>query len=501
MRKRTWTLGGLFVLLLLGAYFVTRLYHLTLLPIFTDEAIYIRWSQIGSRDASWRFISLVDGKQPMFTWIMMVVLRFIKDPLTAGRLVSVGAGLLSMVGIWFLSFEVTHSKRVSFLTSFIYLVCPFTLMYDRLALYDSLVAAFSIWNLYMAILLVRYVRLDVALILGMTLGMGMLNKSSGFLSLYMLPGTLLLFDWKKKKIMSRLLQWIGLVLLSAFLSEVMYSVLRLSPLFNMVTAKDAVFVYSFKEWLSHPFNFLQGNMHGLLDWLIHYLTIPVFITSFLPIVFFRKLTKEKILLYGWCYAPIVALALFGRVLYPRFILFMAMPLLVLVSIGLIELGKKIPQKIIMLLLCVVVFGASIWTDYYILTNPLKAPIPKADSGQLLNDWPAGWGVREVNAFITEHSKNSKITIYTDGTFGLLPYAFEMYQLDNHNVTIKSIWPIPQIIPDAMVKDAAIHPTYMVFNQLQIIPDWPISFISAYQKGTNSATKMRLYQINPALIKK
>ena len=92
-------------------------------------------------------------------------------------------------------------------------------------------------------------------------------------------------------------------------------------------------------------------------------------------------------------------------------------------------------------------------------------------------------------------------MYTDGTFGLLPYAFEMYQLDNHNVTIKGLWPVPQLIPDAITKDAATYPTYMVFNQVQTIPDWPMVFISAYQKGNNAATKMRLYQINPAPVKK
>ena len=62
--------------LILAVYAWTRFANLTALPIFTDEAIYIRWSQIGAQDANWRFISLTDGKQPMFTWIMMILLRF-----------------------------------------------------------------------------------------------------------------------------------------------------------------------------------------------------------------------------------------------------------------------------------------------------------------------------------------------------------------------------------------------------------------------------------------
>ena len=51
---------------ILFLYFATRIPHLATLPIFTDEAIYIRWGQIAKNDAAWRFISLTDGKQPLF---------------------------------------------------------------------------------------------------------------------------------------------------------------------------------------------------------------------------------------------------------------------------------------------------------------------------------------------------------------------------------------------------------------------------------------------------
>src|SRR6266849_2690820 len=80
-------------------YFFTLLYHILMLPVFTDEAIYIHWSQIASDDASWRFISLTDGKQPMYVWIALNFMRIIKDPLFASRLVSVFAGFFSMIGL------------------------------------------------------------------------------------------------------------------------------------------------------------------------------------------------------------------------------------------------------------------------------------------------------------------------------------------------------------------------------------------------------------------
>src|SRR3989344_1902094 len=126
------------------AYFVSRLINLVDLPIFTDEAIYIRWAQIGGNDSSWRFISLTDGKQPLFVWGIMVALRLFNDPLFAGRLVSVIAGFFSLIGIGILSGTMFRSVKTGFFASLLYLASPFSLMYDRLALMDSLLATFSI---------------------------------------------------------------------------------------------------------------------------------------------------------------------------------------------------------------------------------------------------------------------------------------------------------------------------------------------------------------------
>lgn len=498
--KKRWGTAALIVAGLVGLYLATRLINLTKLPIFTDEAIYIRWSQIGSRDANWRYISLVDGKQPLFTWIMMVFLRFIRDPLLAGRLVSVLAGIGTTIGICLTAFELFKSKKVALVSGLLYVLIPFGLMYDRMALYDSLSGALSLWSLYLAILLVRRVRLDVALLLGFALGLGMLNKTSGFLSLYMLPGTLLLFDWGKNKRVRRLLTWAGYALVAAVISQLLYSVLRLSPLFAMIGQKDTVFVYSFREWLAHPFNFLYGNIHGLFDWAIHYLTWPIFTAAILSGLSLFKWVREKLLLLGWWFAPFFALALDGRVLYPRFILFMVLPLYILASLAITWVWDTFKRSVWRWVLIVLLLGGSVYTDFYIITNPLYAPIPQADAGQYIDDWPSGWGIPEVNAFLSAQAEKGKVSVYTDGTFGLLPYAIEIYLVDNPNMKIKGLYPIRPAMPDAMYQDAKDHPTYMIFNATQNVPSWPLKFIAEYQKGKRTDVFMRLFEVLPVASK-
>ncbi|OGG14678.1 hypothetical protein A2875_04960 [Candidatus Gottesmanbacteria bacterium RIFCSPHIGHO2_01_FULL_46_14] len=481
----------LLIVLFAAFYAVTRLVNLTQIPIFTDEAIYIRWSQIGAQDANWRFISLVDGKQPLFTWVVMVLFRLIPaDPLFVGRFASVIAGAASMAGIWVLSYEIFKRKEVAWTSALLYLISPFALVYDRMALYDSLVATFFIWNLYLAIRLARSPRLDIALIFGMTLGAGMLNKTSGFLSLYLIPTTLLLFDWNSPK---RITRWIGFVLIAAIISQLLYSVLRLSPFFHMVAQKDTVFVYSFSEWIIHPTQHLEGNLRGLFDWLITYLTWPIFFAAIAPAME-PKFRKEFLVLYAWCLVPLVGLAAAGRVLYPRFVLFLAMPLLIAAAVTIVWLFEKITNRVWRAVLFIGLFAPSLIAVYYLLFNPLYAPIAQADRGQYISDWPAGWGIREVNALLLEQSQNQHITVFTEGTFGLLPYAIEMYLVDRPNITIVGIWPLPEKMPDSIVEKIREEPTYLVANQSLLPPDWFGQLVGSWQKGLRKDRFLRLYKL-------
>src|SRR5574343_1375587 len=83
--------------LLIVSLYSLRFYHLTILPVFADEAIYIRWAQVMKAEETLRFLPLSDGKQPLFMWVIIPFLKLISDPLIAGRIVSVLCGLGTMV--------------------------------------------------------------------------------------------------------------------------------------------------------------------------------------------------------------------------------------------------------------------------------------------------------------------------------------------------------------------------------------------------------------------
>ena len=182
------------IFLLIFFYFLTRLFNLDKFPIFSDEGIYIHWAKVAWHDASWRFISLTDGKQPLQTWGTIPFLKLFPDnALLAGRLFSVATGFVGLIGMFALLYYL-FNKRTAIIGSFIYVFTPYFLFYDRMALVDSAVNAGFIWIFFLSILLIRTLRLDVALIFGLVTGLSLLAKSSAriFLALAALAPILLL---------------------------------------------------------------------------------------------------------------------------------------------------------------------------------------------------------------------------------------------------------------------------------------------------------------------
>lgn len=483
-------------------FFALRFYNILSLPIFTDEAIYIRWAQIAKQDAAWRFISLTDGKQPSFIWAMMIPLKFIKDPLLAGRTVSVVAGFLSLIGLFILTREVFKNTKIALTSVALFALYPFALVYDRLALYESMVTLFSIWSLYFLILLVRKARLDTALILGMVLGGSVLTKSSGFLSIYLSPLLLILFDTKRKLLKERFFKWVLMMGVAVVSTYVYYSVQRLSPFFHIIAEKNATFVYPFSIWIHHPLQYFYSNFHGLTDWLITYMTIPIFLLSLVSFVLnYKKNYREKIFLFLWFLGPFMALTLFGNKIYPRFVYFMSIPLLILASYSLYTLILRFKNIYIRAFIFIGFVALMVRSDIAILTHIATAPIPVIDKEQFINGWPAGGGVRESVEFFRNEAAKGKITIATEGTFGLMPFSYEMYLVSNPNVTIKGLWPIGAKPPKELTDVAKKMPVYVVFYQpcpgcmtIGTAPlTWNVKVIQSYRKEATD-NYLTVYQL-------
>ena len=473
-------------------FFGLRLYGLKFLPIFVDEAIYVRWAQQGLYDSSLRLISLVDGKQPLYIWLVSILTSYIYNPLVAGRLVSIFAGFITFVGLFLLSFELFRSRWVSIISVVLYVLYPFALILNRMAIYESLIGMFAVWSLYVAIRLVRYTNLGMSLMLGLVLGGSLLTKSSGFINIYLLPTVLLLFNFKKRKLQA-LLRCLFLALLAIILSFLYYSVLALSNKYYMIYEKDAYFIYHLAELVPYQaFDKWIGNILELSHWTFIYLTYPVGLILFLNL---RKSRKEKFLLLFWFVIPIIGIALFGRLLSPRYIFPMTLFLLPIIAVNLKDLYFFLKSKIVYSLIVIVGVSFLAFSDYKILTDLSHAPIPQKDIQQYANSFSSGQGLREIITYLAGEAEKQQIIIASEGIYGSLPTTVvEIYFVHNTKVERYPFNIRPKRLPADLYKKAKTKPVYVIFNETQSVYNWPLELVMQFGRGSSNLN-LSLYRVH------
>lgn len=481
-----------------AATFISRIFNLLNIPIFTDEAIYIRWAQIGLADSVHRYISLTDGKQPLLTWLMYPMLKIFSDPLFAGRIVSVLSGVFTVLGIYFLSREL-FGRKTAIIASIIYILSPFALLYDRLALMDSLLSGFGVWSLYLTVILAKKPRLDAALLLGLTVGLGVLTKSSAWYYLALTPFSLILFNLKAKDKISQFFKWLGLITVGTIIAEVMYNSLRLSPWFYIIRQKNYSFVMTPAEFFKKPFTIFFPNLNGLMQFLTTYLTWPIFlVVLFGVVVALVKRDRKTIYLFLWFIIPFLSLAAIGKVIFPRFILFMVMPLFIIAAHAITNLTAIFKKNIIFpVIITAIILAYPAYQSFLLVVSPVQADIPANDRHQLFDDWPSGYGVKEVISYLKDKAQNGKIVIGTEGTFGLNPAVYEIYLGGDKNVEIHGYWPVGEV-PRELLDKAKTYPTYLIFKEKQEIPaNWPLKLIGKYRRGKGN-TYLLFYQVESGL---
>ncbi|MFH1561567.1 MAG: glycosyltransferase family 39 protein, partial [Patescibacteria group bacterium] len=402
---------------LLGAYFLTRLYGLGKLPVFVDEAIYVRWAQVMRTEPGLRFIPLQDGKQPLFMWLTIPFLKLVSDPLLAGRMVSVVAGFGTLLGVLALPLVLGWGLVVSLLAGFFYLIAPFTLFFDRMALVDSLLSAFGIWALLFAVLLGKYKRLDLAMILGMILGGAWLTKSPAMIFLLMTPLVVLFSQknrswrfWEKKKSeLGDLFKKIILLGVVGAFAYGIYNILRLGPEFQMIAIRNKDYVWPISEILKHPWDPIKPHLGDVIRYYRGYLTPPLAILGVLGVIFAPKV------LAIWWLLPLLAQSAIAKVFTARYILYGVPIFLILAAKFLTSLEKKWGRLVFWGILAWISVYCLIF-DFKLLTNPAQAPFPRNEREGYLQDWTAGWGIKEIAEYLKTIPRDKGIVVGTEGYF-------------------------------------------------------------------------------------
>lgn len=455
-------------------FWLTRIFHLTKLPVFCDEGIYVRWSQIMRNEPSLRFISLQDGKQPLFMWLTIPFLKVFKNPLFAGRMVSVFAGFFSLLGVISLPIIMNQSIVIGLISGLVYVLVPFTLFFDRMALVDSLLACFGIWSLNLSILLGKTKRLDVAMILGMVLGGGLITKSPGIFFVGLSVVTVIILNFRRGK--SRLVPTIGktvlLLAISVGIAFMIYNILRLGTNFHMLGLRNQDYIRSVDEILANPVSPTLAKMKDIWRYFWHYLTAPMLVLGGIGIIRgFRLFREIWLILLISILGPLVTQSAVAKTFTARYILFTAPMFIVFTSYGLsavIRLATKRQadrRALLRVLILILVFTPAIIFDYHLWFSPAKANFPQDERKGYLEDWTAGWGITQIADYLKSKSKDKKIVVGTEGFFGTLPNGLQIYLEENKNISvIGSTYPVKSI-PDSLLNALkAGDEVYLVVNR-------------------------------------
>lgn len=481
-------------------YFALRLPSLTLQPIFADEAIYIRWAQIMKSEPTLRFVSLSDGKTPLFMWLMTAMFKFVADPLLAGRLLSVFFGFATLAGAIILGWRF-FNPRVGLLSGLLVAITPLVFFFDRMALVDTALAACGIWVIILAFSLAQHPTFRSSTLLGYLLGAAMLIKTPGMFNFLSLPTSFLLRN-PKYKLVHLLLGWVWAGLTAA----VMYNMLRLGPGFVNLSARNQDYVHPLNRIIEYPIDPLFPHLRDLIDWWPKMMTPPIFILVLLGIAW-TLLSRQRtaLVLLLWLSIPLAIELEYLKTFTARYVLGAVVPLLILAAGAgdwlLSWLEKDTLKKVKWLptlLLIAVLTPMALHYNYQLLTDPQSANLPHEERRGYFEDWTAGPGLKQIGQYLDQQARIQPIVVGTTGAFGTLPDGLRIY-LDK--TPQLSIMTTGSVVPEDLYQSALLHPTYFVAHKasflgtpegLELIMEFPKAMPTRGEKPDS----MQLFKVNP-----
>ncbi len=444
---------------------------------------------------------------------MVPFIKFFRDPLSAGRIASCFAGLLSFLGTVLIARDLKDTK-LGALTGFFYVICPFCLWYDRIAITEGLLLALFVFAVFFAIRAANSSSPLYFVLTGVFFGLALLTKGTAQLLVLIIPFTFLF----KEKIAWRgrgVLRWIAGVALSLLLGFAMYNALRISPLFGRIAEKTSRTTKTFSEVLSNPFDVFFTNFATILKTLWVFLTPPIFILSFAGLILglARRWRPARLLclwvVIVWVVESLIAKHWMFPTILPRFFLILVPPLLIAAGYFILDgflyvrerSGEiiKVTRVVFTGVLALMVVAFPLYNVSAIVGSPSNAVLPEWIRFQYLEGWPAGIGVDEVINYLKKEISRGKITVGSNMPgIGLPTDALYIYFRDEKRMDILTFRFDASEIPMNVIRASRKMPAYIVFNMFSARnyppSHWPVRVVRKFPKGEASPYALYLLKV-------
>ena len=395
-----WTRGTVAVAAtILAAYVATRAVYANDFPYFVDEGIYAVLSEKAGSSIDDLFVSLTIGPRVLQTWLGVALIKLGLEPLHAMRAISVLAGL-GIVAVVALIARRMAGRAAALTAAASSVALPLLLVHEGIGLIEPLLTLLMAAALYLQIELARRPDLRLAAGLGLVLAAAVLAKETAWAAVVLMPVSLLCFDWTADGRGRRLRTWLGgaaIAVAGAIAAELLmrssdyYSdleELRETPLYTVRSLGDV---------LSDPLGSVGATWDVFGPAFTGYVTVPLLAVAVVgAAIGLRRRPRLTALLLAWFALPLTASLLFSTAAYPRHLIPLVVPLLVLMAYGLVEAaswtrGTLPPRAAVP----VVVAGVLLlWLpafrlDVRVLDHPATAKYPGRDDWQYVTGAPAG----------------------------------------------------------------------------------------------------------------
>jgi 4-amino-4-deoxy-L-arabinose transferase-like glycosyltransferase len=395
-----WTRGTVAVAAtILAAYVATRAVYANDFPYFVDEGIYAVLSEKAGSSIDDLFVSLTIGPRVLQTWLGVALIKLGLEPLHAMRAISVLAGL-GIVAVVALIARRMAGRAGALTAAASSVALPLLLVHEGIGLIEQLLTLLMAAALYLQIELARRPDLRLAAGLGLVLAAAVLAKETAWAAVVLMPVSLLCFDWTADGRGRRLRTWLGgaaIAVAGAIAAELLMrssdyytdlEKLRETPLYTVRSLDDV---------LSDPFGSVDATWDVFGPAFTGYVTVPLLAVAVVgAAIGLRRKPRLTALLLAWFALPLTASLLFATAAYPRHLIPLVAPLLVLVAYGFVEgaawARRTLPPRAAV---PVIVAGVLLlWLpafrlDARVLDRPATAKYPGRDDWQYVTGAPAG----------------------------------------------------------------------------------------------------------------
>jgi hypothetical protein len=441
---------------LLLVFLAVRTYRLTSLPIFIDESLHLFWSLRTREDPGFER-PMRDGK-PLQSLVLSLTVPDAEDPLWAGRFTSVLVGAVGLLAAWRIGRRL-FDESTGAAAAVLYVACPFTLFYDRMALSDVYLSSFAALALLASIAVARDPRPAKALWLGLALAGCVWSKVPGLLLVPLPVAAVLLLPPRRPGV------WRALAIAYA-----VAALLVAYPAWYFLSKSGQISKAAGVEEKVEVALLLAANAADAALWLWAYWTWPVLLAGLGALVLgVARRRGPELLLAAASLTPVIAFVSLSFYWYPRYILFATVPFLVLAARGLALLAERLariagrPRAWLLALLAAALVPA-VRFDAALLEDPVTAPLPRQERFQYVDGFSSGYGCPEAVAWLrgelAAHPGRVTVAAETPGRRTLF-LCLRTYFMSEPRVEMRWIDPNEPVGRGMLLERAAVHPTFVI----------------------------------------